>query len=230
MLGLPDGTTTCLFDLDGVLTDTARLHRTAWAQTFDPELERRGQPGFTDQDYNDFVDGKPRLAGVRDFFHARGIDLSDADVQRLGDRKNDQVRQLIDSEGVAVFKGSERYLIAAESAGVRRVVVSSSANTVAVLRATGLDRRVEGYIDGVIRAERGLAGKPAPDTFLAGAALVGARPDQAAVFEDAVAGVEAGRRGRFRYVVGVNRVDDAHGAALRSHGADIVVDDLAAML
>ena len=230
MLGLPDGITTCLFDLDGVLTDTARVHRRAWAQTFDPELEQRGQSSFTDEDYNEYVDGKPRLDGVRDFFTSRGIDLSDEEVQRIGDRKNELVLHLIDTDGVEVFPGSERYLAAAESAGVHRVVVSSSANTQAVLAATGLDRLVEGRIDGVIARERGLAGKPAPDTFLAGAELAGVRPEQAVVFEDATSGVEAGHRGRFGYVVGVNRLDDAHGEALTQHGADVVVRDLAELL
>lgn len=230
MLGLPDGITACLFDLDGVLTDTARVHRSAWAQSFDPELLRRGLPPFTDDDYNLYVDGKPRLDGVRDFFASRGVTLPDAEVREIGDRKNDVILHLIDTQGVDVFKGSERYLVAAASVGVRRVVVSSSANTEPVLRSTGLAQWVEHRVDGVVAAERGLAGKPAPDTFVAGAELVEARPEQAAVFEDAVAGVEAGRRGRFGFVVGVNRLDDAHGEDLRQHGANVVVRDLAELL
>jgi beta-phosphoglucomutase family hydrolase len=230
MLGLPDGITTCLFDLDGVLTDTARVHRTAWKQTFDPELETRGQAPFTDDDYNEFVDGKQRADGVRDFFTSRGIELTAEEVKTIGDRKNELVLRLIDSQGVEVFPGSERYLAAAASAGVHRVVVSSSANTAAVLKVTGLEQWVEDRIDGVIAAQRGLKGKPAPDTFLAGAELAGVPPQQAVVFEDATAGVTAGRAGGFGYVVGVNRLDDAHGKALKEHGADVVVDDLAQLL
>ncbi|MGN6609997.1 MAG: beta-phosphoglucomutase family hydrolase [Jatrophihabitans sp.] len=230
MLGLPDGITTCLFDLDGVLTDTASVHRQAWKQTFDPELAKRGQPEFTEDDYNDFVDGKPRADGVRDFFASRHIELSDEEVQAIGDRKNEFVLHLIDTQGVRVFPGSERYVVAAATADVHRVVVSSSANTAAVLKATGLDRWVEDRIDGVVAKQRGLKGKPAPDTFLAGAELVGVPPQQAVVFEDATAGVAAGRAGGFGYVVGVNRLDDAHGQALKEHGADIVVTDLAQLL
>jgi HAD superfamily hydrolase (TIGR01509 family) len=206
------------------------VHRKAWAQAFDPVLAEHGQPPFTEQDYNDHVDGKPRLDGVRDFFAARGLDLPPEELRRVSDEKNDLVLRLIDADGVQVFPGSERFLVAATTAGARRVVVSSSANTAAVLQVTGLDRYVEGRIDGVVASERGLAGKPAPDTFLAGAELAGARPEQAVVFEDATAGVEAGRRGGFGWVVGVNRLDDAHRTALEDHGADVVVSDLAELL
>jgi beta-phosphoglucomutase family hydrolase len=239
MLGLPEAINTCLFDLDGVLTDTAAVHRAAWAATFDPVLAAHRQPRFSETDYEDFVDGKPRLDGVRDFLKSRGIDVPeggpddppDAEtVYAIGQRKNDDVAARIKRDGVEVFPGSRRYLEQAAAAGLRRVVVSSSANTGDVLAVTGLAEYVDGRIDGVTIRERGIAGKPAPDSFLAGAALAGARPAQAAVFEDATAGVEAGRRGAFGFVVGVNRHDAAHAQALREHGADVVVADLAELL
>lgn len=244
MLGLPDGVTACLFDLDGVLTDTASVHDTAWTHTFDAFLrarsERTGEPFVAFDpvhDYQDHVDGKPRADGVRDFLASRGItvpegdpdDPPDADtVAGLGNRKNAELLECIRRDGVGVYDGSRRYLAAARSAGLRRAVVSSSANAGDVLEVTGLAAYVEGRVDGVTIRERGLPGKPAPDTFLAGAALLGVDPEHAAVFEDAVAGVAAGRAGRFGYVVGVDRV--GHGAALRGGGADTVVRDLDELL
>ncbi len=239
MLGLPATVTACLFDLDGVLTDTASVHRRAWKQTFDELLVPRGQSPFTDRDYADYVDGKPRSDGVRDFLASRGIALPEGDrgdppdretIRGVGNRKNTLLLQHIRDDGVAVYDGSRRYLEAARDAGLRRVVVSSSANTAEVLDVTGLAALVEGRVDGATLAERHLAGKPAPDSFLAGATLVGAAPSQAAVFEDATAGVAAGRAGGFGMVVGVNRLDDAHAAALRQRGADIVVSDLGDLL
>jgi beta-phosphoglucomutase family hydrolase len=236
VLGLPDSIRACLFDLDGVLTDTASVHRRAWAATFDPVLEAHGQQPFTEQDYEDYVDGKPRLDGVRDFLAARGIELPEGDaddpadantINGLGERKNADVLRRIKDEGVQVFEGSRHYLEAAQAAGLARYVVSSSANTGEVLAVTGLDKLVEGRVDGVTIAEQNMPGKPAPDSFLAGAELAGVSPAQAAVFEDATAGVEAGRRGGFGFVVGVNRHDEAHAGALREHGADVVVTDLA---
>ncbi len=229
----------CLFDLDGVLTDTAAVHRKAWAAAFDPILEAHGQPAFSEADYDDYVDGKPRLDGVRDLLTARHLDLpegrdddpADAEtVHGIATRKNDDVLNRIKTDGVHVFPGSRRYIEAAAAAGLRRVVVSSSANTADVLRVTGLDEYVEDRVDGVTIARTGMAGKPAPDSYLAGARLVGVEPAHAAVFEDATAGVQAGRAGRFGFVVGVNRQDDAHGAALREHGADVVVSDLGDLL
>jgi beta-phosphoglucomutase family hydrolase len=236
VLGLPDPIRACLFDLDGVLTDTAAVHRRAWAATFDPVLREHGQGPFTEQDYEDHVDGKPRLDGVRDFLAARGISLPEGSaddapgsdtINAIAERKNADVLRRIKDEGVRVFEGSRRYLEAARSAGLARVVVSSSANTGEVLAVTGLDALVEGRVDGVTIAEQHLPGKPAPDSFLAGARLAGVEPAAAAVFEDATAGVEAGRRGNFGFVVGVNRHDEAHAEALRAHGADVVVSDLA---
>ncbi|HZC72587.1 MAG TPA: beta-phosphoglucomutase family hydrolase [Jatrophihabitans sp.] len=239
MLGLPDVIRACLFDLDGVLTDTASVHRAAWAATFDPVLRAHGQPAFTESDYEEFVDGKPRLDGVRDFFAGRGLEVPegaegdppDAEtIHAIAQRKNDDVGRRIRSDGVAVFPGSLQYLQAAAAAGLDRIVVSSSANTADVLAVTGLDTYIADRVDGGTIARSGMAGKPAPDSFLAGARLAGVEPAQAAVFEDATAGVEAGRRGNFGFVVGINRHDTAHADALRTHGADVVVADLADLL
>lgn len=239
MLGLPDGIRACLFDLDGVLTDTASVHRSAWKATFDPVLAAHGQPPFTEDDYDEYVDGKSRLDGVRDFLRSRGIDLPEGGpgdpvgtetVYAVGERKNADVVRRIHEEGVTVFPGSRRYLEAARDSGLRRIVVSSSANTGDVLHATGLAELVEDRVDGVTIAEQGIPGKPAPDAFLAGARKAGVPAEQAAVFEDATAGVEAGRRGAFGYVVGVNRHDDQHAADLRAHGASVVVSDLEELL
>jgi len=239
VLGLPDAISACLFDLDGVLTDTAAVHRAAWKATFDPVLKAHDQRPFSEDDYDDYVDGKPRLDGVRDFLHSRGLDVpaggpddpEDAEtVYAIGERKNKDVVRRIRTDGVDVFPGSRRYLEAARDAGLRRIVVSSSANTADVLRVTGLDELIEDRVDGVTIATTGIAGKPAPDSFLEGARRAGVPPEQAVVFEDATSGVEAGHRGKFGFVVGVNRLDGKHADALRQHGADVVVKDLADLL
>ncbi|HVY10022.1 MAG TPA: beta-phosphoglucomutase family hydrolase [Mycobacteriales bacterium] len=239
-LGLPDGVTACLFDLDGVLTDTAAVHQAAWKSAFDAFLSRRDglhYTPFTQEDYLAYVDGKPRTDGVRDFLASRGIVLpegnpddppGDGTVNALGNTKNADLVERIRSGGVEVFRGSVRYLKAASDAGLRRAVVSSSANTADVLRVTGLERYVELRVDGVTIREEKLAGKPAPDTFVRAAELLGVRPAQAAVFEDAIAGVQAGRAGHFGAVVGVDRVGQA--AALQENGATVVVSDLAELL
>ncbi|MCW2506080.1 MAG: beta-phosphoglucomutase family hydrolase [Actinomycetia bacterium] len=243
-LGLPAAITACLFDLDGVLTDTAVAHDRAWAETFDAFLraraERTGEPFAPFDpvaDYAAYVDGKPRVDGVRDFLASRGITLPEGrgddgpgteTLHGLGNRKNEALLRRIRGEGVVVFEGSRRYLEAVRAAGLRRAVVSSSANTGEVLESTGLAPLVEGWIDGLTIARQGLKGKPAPDTFLAGARCVGVEPSHAAVFEDALAGVAAGRAGGFGFVVGVDRSGAAD--ALREHGADIVVRDLAELL
>jgi beta-phosphoglucomutase family hydrolase len=223
MLGLPDGITACLFDLDGVLTKTAVVHERAWKTMFDEFLGDRGT--FEESDYNDYVDGKPREDGIRDFLASRGIEIDDAKLHELSERKNELVLQLIHDEGVDPYPGSVAYLKAARDAGLRRAVVSSSHNCEDVLRVTGLTEYLEVRVDGHVIDALGLRGKPAPDSFLEGARRLGVRPDQAAVFEDALAGVESGRAGKFGYVVGVDRV--GHRAALLEHGADVVVDDLA---
>ena len=243
-LGLPDTVKACLFDLDGVLTQTAKVHARAWKQMFDVYLRERtardGRPfvPFDElADYDEYVDGKPRYDGVRSFLASRGIELPEGSpgdppgaetVCGLGNRKNELVLKLIRERGVQPYEGSVRYVRAAREAGLRRAVVSSSANTREVLRAAGIDDLFDHVVDGVVAARDHLRGKPEPDTFLAAARALGVGPEQAAVFEDALAGVAAGRAGRFAYVVGVDRVGQA--AALREHGADAVASDLAELL
>jgi beta-phosphoglucomutase family hydrolase len=231
MLGLPDGVTVLLFDLDGVLTDTASVHQKAWKDMFDAYLRERDGDGFdafSSRDYERYVDGKPRYDGVRSFLESRGIDAQEDLVKTLGDRKNEAVQTMIRTDGVKVYEGSRRYLEAARDAGMRRAVVSSSANAEEVLDITGLAPLIEARVDGVVAKRRGLPGKPEPDTFLEGARMLGAEPAQAAVFEDALAGVEAGRSGDFGAVIGVDRVGQAD--ALAEHGATRVVQDLDELL
>lgn len=240
MIGLPDDVTACLFDLDGVLTSTAALHRQAWKQTFDEFLRARegsGFDSFTERDYVDHVDGLPRLDGVRRFLGSRGIDLpeggpdDDADaatVHGVGRRKNDLVLRIIDDEGVTAFPGSLRYLEAVADAELAIAVVTSSANASDVLESADLTGFVGALVDGVVIKRDNLRGKPAPDSFLAAAEQLGVEPANAAVFEDAQAGVAAGKAGGFGYVVGINRADQADD--LRAKGADIVVDDLSDLL
>ena len=243
-LGLPAQITACLFDLDGVLTRTASIHAAAWKQMFDEFLrarsERTGEPFVpfdAGDDYDAYVDGKPRLDGTRGFLLSRGIDLPEGDpsdpsaaptVNGLSNRKNEMVLRLFDEGHIEVFDDSVRYVRAARAAGLATAVVSSSANTAQVLDAVGIADLFDARIDGVVAAERHLAGKPAPDTFIAGAAAIGAVPATAAVFEDALAGVEAGRAGGFALVVGVDRVGQAD--ELRRHGADVVVSDLSELM
>jgi len=240
VLGLPDGITTCLFDLDGVLTQTAKVHARAWKQMFDEFL--RGWYGRADEpfrefvlpdDYEKYVDGKPRRDGVRSFLESRGIELPlgspedphDADtIYGLGLRKNDLVLRLIHEDGVEPYPDAVAFVKEARERGLRRAVVSSSANCRDVLIAAGIEDLFEARIDGIVAERDHLPGKPAPDTFLAGASALGAEPAQAAVFEDAEAGVEAGRAGSFGWVVGVDRT--GHADALRAHGADVVVREL----
>jgi beta-phosphoglucomutase family hydrolase len=244
MLGLPDTIRACLFDLDGVLTDTASVHKTAWKAMFDSYLRDRAQrtgdrfvPFDIDSDYLTYVDGKKREDGVRSFLEARGITLPDGDpdddpaaetVQGLGNRKNEMFHQTLRDDGVKVFEGSRRYLEAVAAADLAVAVVSSSANTREVLEITGLDKFVQHRVDGVTMRDEHIAGKPAPDSFLRAAELLGVEPAQATVFEDALAGVEAGHSGHFGCVVGVDRVGQAE--ELRRNGADIVVRDLAELL
>jgi beta-phosphoglucomutase family hydrolase len=243
-LGLPDGIVTCLFDLDGVLTKTATVHAAAWKQMFDEFLRSYADSSGTEYkpfdshaDYDRFVDGKPRLDGTRDFLHSRGIDLPEgedsdppgaATVHGLSNRKNELVRAKIREDGVDVYDGSVDYVRRVRAAGLRTAVVSSSANTKDVLACTHLEDLFDAVVDGVVAHERKLPGKPAPDTFLEGAHELGTEPANAAVFEDALAGVAAGRAGRFGFVVGVDRVGQSD--ALRDNGADVVVDDLSDLL
>ena len=230
MLGLPDGIRACLFDLDGVLTKTATVHARAWKQMFDAYLSEQGdeRPFDEHDDYDTYVDGKPRSAGVRDFLASRGMHPSDEEIARLGDIKNDLVLELIKTDGVEAYPGSVRYLEAARDAGLRRAVVSSSHNCQDVLEAAGIDNLLEERVDGNVADERHLQGKPHPDTFLEGARRLGADPAEAVVYEDALAGVEAGRAGAFGHVIGVDRVGQRE--ALAEHGADVVVEDLEELL
>lgn len=236
-LGMPAGIRAWLFDLDGVLTDTASVHRAAWKATFDPLLAQRGQGPFTRDDYLQHVDGRRRLDGVRTFLTSRGIhfpegsrdDPPDADtINGVGTHKNGLVLRELAEHGVEVYPGSRTYLRAVHAAGVPVAVVTASANAKAVLDAAGLAEYVDVRIDGVVAARDDLAGKPEPDTFLAAARTLGIPPREAAVFEDALAGVAAGRAGGFGHVVGVDRSGQAD--ALREHGADVVVTDLAELL
>ncbi|MGH4031153.1 HAD family hydrolase [Actinomycetota bacterium Odt1-20B] len=237
-LGLPDAVRACLFDLDGVITKTAVVHAAAWKETFDAFLLGWEGPDFRPFDpvveYDEYVDGLPRAEGVRSFLAARGIELpqggpEDAPdlptVQGLANRKNVLVLEKIRTGGVEAYDGTLRYVEAVRAAGLATAVVSSSANCRDVLRAVDAEPLFDVRIDGVVAAERRLPGKPRPDTFLAAAGDLGVEPAQAAVFEDALAGMDAGRAGRFGYVVGVDRVGQAD--ALKAHGADRVVADLA---
>lgn len=242
--GLPEGVEACLFDLDGVLTRTATVHAAAWKEMFDRFLrewsQRHGdeQPEFDPgADYDRYVDGKQRADGTRSFLASRGIELpegSDDDppgswtVHGLGNLKNEIVLRRIREDGVEVYDSSVDYVRAVRAAGLRTAVVSSSANTVDVLRVTGIGDLFDARIDGVVARERHLPGKPAPDTFLAGAAALDVPARRAAVFEDALAGVEAGHAGGFAVVVGVDRVGQAD--ELLRRGADVVVADLAELL
>jgi beta-phosphoglucomutase family hydrolase len=244
VLGLPDGTRACLFDLDGVLTKTAVVHNAAWKEMFDAYLRERSRrtgepfvPFDPGRDYDEYVDGKPRADGTRSFLASRGIELPEGSeddppgaetIHGLGTRKNEIVLRRIREDGVEAYESSVRYVRAARDAGLRRAVVSSSANCRDVLIAAGIEDLFEARIDGVVAGHEHLRGKPAPDTFLAAARALGLGPQAAAVFEDALAGVEAGRAGRFRFVVGVDRTGQAD--ALKKHGADIVVTDLAELL
>ncbi len=244
MLGLPDTIRACLFDLDGVLTQTALVHAAAWKEMLDGFLgehaARSGEPFVPFDpvgDYARYVDGMPRADGVRTFLASRGITLPEGDpqdppdaetVHGLGSRKNDLVVERIRELGVVVYEGSVRYLHAAREAGLACAVVSSSANTLTVLQTVELEECFDVRVDGVVAAERGLPGKPAPDTFLAAADALGVANTAAAVFEDALAGVQAGRAGGFGFVVGVDRADQSD--ALREAGADVVVSDLSELL
>jgi beta-phosphoglucomutase family hydrolase len=244
VLGLPDAIRACLFDLDGVLTQTAKVHAAAWKAMFDQYLKDRAQRGgeqfrpFDEvRDYDEYVDGRPRYDGVRTFLQSRHIELPEGKlddppaaqtIHGLGNRKNEIVLEMIREHGVEPYPGSVRYVHAAREAGLARAVVSSSTNARDVLRAAGIADQFDKVVDGVVAERERLKGKPAPDTYLAGARALNVEPAAAAVFEDALAGVQAGRAGGFGFVVGVDRVGQAD--ALREHGADVVVKDLAELL
>jgi beta-phosphoglucomutase family hydrolase len=244
VLGLPVEVSACLFDMDGVVTRTATVHDAAWKEMFDEFMRARAAAGGEHfvpfdpvEDYDRYVDGKPRLDGTRAFLASRSIELpagSPGDspgtptLWGLSNRKNDLVQQVIVRDGVQAYEGTTRYLQVVRDAGVRTALVSSSANTDLVLEAAGVKGFFDVRVDAHVAESTGLRGKPAPDTYLAAAAKLDVPPEAAAVFEDALAGVEAGRAGKFGVVVGVDRVGQA--AQLREHGASIVVQDLADLL
>lgn len=244
-LGIPGRVRACLFDLDGVLTETAAVHAKAWQRVFDAFLSERARasgkpfvPFDVVRDYDLYVDGKPRDDGTRAMLGSRGISLPEgsaddpptaATVHALGERKNAIFLELLRKDGVQPYPGSVRYVQAVRRAGLRTAVVSSSKNCRDVLLAAGIADLFDARVDGITADEQQLRGKPAPDTYLAAArALATATPREAAVFEDALAGVEAGRAGKFGFVVGVDRVGQTD--ALRRHGADVVVTDLATLM
>jgi HAD superfamily hydrolase (TIGR01509 family) len=230
--------------MDGVLTQTATVHAEAWKRMFDEFLDAWNRdhrtalaPFDAVTDYEAYVDGKARADGTRGFLAARGINLEEGSpedpagaptVQGLSRRKNNIVQELLAKGGIHVFDDAVEYVKAVRDAGLPRAVVSASANTGQVLKAAGLEELFDARIDGIVATERNLRGKPAPDTYLAGAEALNLEPGSAAVFEDALAGVEAGRAGHFGFVVGVDRVGQAE--ALRAHGADVVVGRLTELL
>jgi beta-phosphoglucomutase family hydrolase len=244
MFGLPDEVRACLFDMDGVVTQTAVVHAAAWKEMFDDFLrqyaERTGTefvPFDAHAEYDAYVDGKPRLDGTRSFLESRGIELPEGTpddppgtptISGLSNRKNELVLAKLAAGGVQVYEGTVTYIRSVRDKGISTAIVSSSANTQQILDSVGLAGLFDARVDGVIATERGLRGKPAPDTFLFAAEQLHVPPGRAAVFEDALAGVEAGRAGHFALVVGVDRVGQAE--ELRKHGADIVARDLAELL
>jgi beta-phosphoglucomutase family hydrolase len=233
-----------LFDMDGVLTATAKVHAASWKKLFDDFLKKRaaetGEP-FTPfdikTDYKLYVDGKLREEGVSSFLESRGIKLPAGEagdppesetVFGLGNRKNDLVTKIIETEGVDIYDGSIALVRYLREQGIKTAVVSASKNCEAVLQVTGIIDLFDVVVDGNVAARLGLSGKPAPDTFLQAAKLLDSEPDRAVVVEDAISGVQAGRAGKFGLVIGVDR----HGEpdSLRNNGADIVVDDLEKLL
>jgi beta-phosphoglucomutase family hydrolase len=244
MFGLPDGVSACLFDMDGVVTQTATVHAAAWKQMFDEFLRQHAESTGTEfvpfdphHEYDAYVDGKPRLDGTRSFLESRGINLPEGTpddppgtptLYGLSNRKNDLVLAKIAAGAVQVYQGSITYIKAVRAGGIATAVVSASANTVQVLHSAGIEGLFDVRIDGIVAKQRGLRGKPAPDTFLAAAQALGVPAAHAVVFEDAQAGVAAGHAGHFALVVGVDRVGQA--AELKEHGADIVVKDLSELL
>ncbi len=226
---LPPDIEACLFDMDGVLTDTASVHAEAWKQTFDPILKAHGddRPFDLHDDYIAHVDGKKREDGVRDFLASRDIHPSEDEITAIGTTKNDLLLKVMDEQGVKAYDGSKAFLTKIRDAGIKAAIVSSSANAQKAIDAAGYPADCFGArVDGAtLKEDPSLNGKPAPDMFLRAAELLGVPKERCAVLEDALAGVEAGRAGGFGITIGVNRADQA--AELEQHGADVVIDDLA---
>ena len=229
-----------LLDLDGVITDTASVHAACWKRVFDEYLKKRAQreggtfrPFDPTEDYRQYVDGKPRFDGVRDFLASRNIHLPDGSrddpphaetICGIGNRKNELVNSVIRGEGVKAYEGTIDFIRQLRAQGFKIAVVTSSHNCEAVLKSAGVERFFEALVDGNFIDSQHLVGKPAPDTFLMAANLLGVAPDRAVVVEDAISGVQAGVNGHFGLVVGVAR----HGNAkeLEQNGANLVVQDL----
>jgi beta-phosphoglucomutase family hydrolase len=235
LLNLPDDIQACLFDLDGVLTRTAKLHAEAWKLAFDEYLRERTKvdgkpfvPFDVIHDYAQYVDGKLRVDGARSFLESRDIHLPDEKVKEVAQKKDAKLLDILQRQHVETYAGSVRFVRAAREAGLRTAVVSASKHCQQFLSSAGIEDLFDVRIDGNVASVQHLAGKPAPDTYLAAARTLGVDPAKAVVFEDALSGVEAGRAGHFGYVVGVDRLGQE--AELRSHGADIVVQDLAFLL
>ena len=244
MFGLPDGVSACLFDMDGVVTKTAIVHAAAWKQMFDDFLRERARSAGTEfvpfdahHDYDAYVDGKPRLDGTRAFLESRGIELPDGSpddkpgtptINGLGNRKNDLVLVKMKENGVQVYDDTITFIKAVREKSMPTAIVSSSANTRQVLDVAKIADLFDVRVDAQYAKEHNLHGKPAPDTFLAAAEALRVPAAHAVVFEDALAGVAAGHAGHFALVVGVDRVNQAE--ALREHGADVVVEDVADLL
>lgn len=224
-LGLPDNIAACLFDLDGVITHTASVHARAWKETFESALHA---PFDAVADYDEYVDGKPREEGVRSFMEAKGLNADPATVARIAEKKDRRFLELIHTEGVKTYPGTIRYMEAARRQGKSLAVVSSSRHTSEVLKAAKLDHAFDAQVDGLVAAREHLNGKPAPDTYLRAAGMLHTAPANAAVYEDALAGVAAGRNGGFGRVIGIDRAGQR--AELLAHGADFVVDDLDELL
>jgi beta-phosphoglucomutase family hydrolase len=223
-LGLPPQIAACLFDLDGVITKTAIQHAKAWKQVF----EEHGIKFDEVKDYDAYVDGKPREEGVRSLLASRNIPATDHLVDDIASEKDRLFLELIKKEGVETYPGTVTYIEAARQSALKVAVVSSSRHTTDVLKAAHLQDLFDAQVDGIVAERDHLKGKPDPDTYLKAADELGTKAENAAVYEDALAGVEAGKAGRFGLVVGVDRAGQAE--ALKQHGADIVVNDLAELM
>jgi beta-phosphoglucomutase family hydrolase len=223
---------TVVFDMDGVITDTASVHRVAWKSLFDDYLASRAEQGtddfveFTETDYLQYVDGKRREDGVASFLASRGIEPVTELVDDLATRKNDYFLTIVERDGVTQFDDTIAFVRDLQDAGVATALITASRNAVPVLGGAGLLDLFEVRVDGIVARELDLPGKPAPDVFIEAMQRVGGRVEETAIVEDAVSGVQAGRAGDFALVIGVNREDEVHGARLADNGADVVVTSL----